>query len=469
MMPCACVGRGPLGRCLPRLEHARALGDAQRAFAQQRQVTRVEAGTAGGKMDLKPPKGTRDFYPDDMRLRKWLFGEFEAVSRAFGFEHYDAPVLESEGLFVRKAGEEIREQLFNFEDKGGRAVALRPELTPSLARMVLARGAALPLPVKWYGIGQCWRYERMTRGRRREHYQWNMDVVGVAGVAAEAELLAAVVAFFTRVGVTAADVKIKVNNRKVLQALMAHHGVPPAQFAAVCVVLDKLEKLPLEAVQAQLAALAVPAAAAAGLLAAMRARDVDELAGTLGEDHSALRELRELFELAEGYGYADWLEYDASVVRGLAYYTGTVFEAFDRAGSLRAICGGGRYDQLLGTLGGDDLPMVGFGFGDAVIVELLQERGLLPTLRHEVEDVVVCMDAGLRAVACKAAARLRGAGRRVDVALEERKMKWAFKHSERLGAERLVLVGQQEWARGCVRVKRLAEREEADVPLDELQ
>lgn len=166
------------------------------------------------KLDLSPPKGTRDFFPDDMRLRTWLFDHFEAVSQLCGFERYDSPVLENEALFVRKAGEEIRDQLFNFEDKGGRRVALRPELTPSLSRMVLSKGSSLALPVKWYGVGQCWRYERMTRGRRREHYQWNMDIVGVAGVAAEAELLAAVTAFFERVGVGASDVKIKVNNRK---------------------------------------------------------------------------------------------------------------------------------------------------------------------------------------------------------------------------------------------------------------
>lgn len=148
-------------------------------------------------IDLKPPKGTRDFYPDDMRLRKWMFGEFAAVSELFGFEQYDSPVLESEALFVRKAGEEIRDQLFNFNDKGDRAVALRPELTPSLSRMFLAKAGTLPQPVKWYGIGQCWRYERMTRGRRREHYQWNMDIIGVAEVTAEAELLSAITTFFT--------------------------------------------------------------------------------------------------------------------------------------------------------------------------------------------------------------------------------------------------------------------------------
>ena len=197
--------------------HAPPPHAAAAAAPGERTATRSDAPITAPnseKLDLSPPKGTRDFFPDDMRLRNWLFGHFEAVSQLCGFERYDSPVLENETLFVRKAGEEIREQLFNFEDKGGRRVALRPELTPSLSRMVLSKGKSLALPVKWYGVGQCWRYERMSRGRRREHYQWNMDIVGVAGVAAEAELLSAVTTFFARVGTSAADIKIKVNNRK---------------------------------------------------------------------------------------------------------------------------------------------------------------------------------------------------------------------------------------------------------------
>lgn len=255
---------------------------------------------------------------------------------------------------------------------------------------------------------------------------------------------------------------------QVLQAVMETNGVAAEHFSAACVVLDKLEKLPEDEVVRQLAALDVSPDAAQRILNAMRCKSVAELAGVLGESHAAIAELQQLFELAEGYGYADWLEYDASVVRGLAYYTGTVFEAFDRDGKFRAICGGGRYDTLLSALGGEDLPMVGFGFGDAVILELLKDRKLLPELSHGVDDVVFCFGAGLRPVAAQAAARLRAAGRRVDVVLESKKMKWAFKHAERLGAERLVLVGETEWEKGCVRVKRLAEREESDVPLDEL-
>jgi histidyl-tRNA synthetase len=440
-----------------------------RVFAQQRVATRSTVSENKEKLDLKPPKGTRDFFPADMRIRRWLFSEFEAVSRLFGFEPYDSPVLENEALFVRKAGEEIRDQLFNFVDKGDRAVALRPELTPSLARMVLARAGTLPLPLKWYGIGQCWRYERMTRGRRREHYQWNMDIVGVEGVEAEAELLGAITMLFSRVGLTAQDVKIKVNNRKVLQALMEHYAVPLEKFSEVCVVLDKQEKLPRDEVQSLLTDLGVSATACAGILDVMASKKLSEVQGILGESHSAVLEVKYLFELAEGYQAADWLEYDASVVRGLAYYTGTVFEAFDQRGSLRAICGGGRYDKLLGTFGGDDLPMVGFGFGDAVIMELLQEKGKLPELKSEVQDVVLCMDASLQSVACAAATRLRSVGRSVDLVLQVKKLKWAFKHAERLGAERLVLVGQTEWEKKCVRVKTLAEYADEDVLLADLK
>ena len=199
-------------------------------------------------IDLQPPKGTRDFPPEEMRVRNWLFGHFRDVARSFGFDEFDAPVLETEELYVRKAGEEITQQLYNFEDKGNRRVALRPELTPSFARLILQQGKSLALPAKWFAVGQCWRYERITRGRRREHYQWNMDIWGVPGVTAEAEVLAAVVGFFERVGIDSADVGIKINSREVLAELLAETcGVDQAdgaRFAATCVLVDKLEKVP---------------------------------------------------------------------------------------------------------------------------------------------------------------------------------------------------------------------------------
>ncbi|WIA31672.1 hypothetical protein OEZ86_002583 [Tetradesmus obliquus] len=445
-------------------------GTGTQQQAQQRKVGAAGPRTSSKEMvDTSPPRGTRDFYPEDMRLRNWLFGEWAAVAQLFGFEQFDVPVLESEELFVRKAGEEITDQLYNFQDKGGRRVALRPEITPSLARLVLGKGKGLALPAKWWIVGQCWRYERMTRGRRREHYQWNMDIVGVPGVEAEAELLAAITTFFSRVGISAADVGIKVSSRKVLAAVLERYSVPPENFAQVCVIVDKLEKLPRDKVEAELAALGVSADATEGILSALSCRSLDQLGELLGPaGHDALGDLRQLWALAAGYGFQEWLVFDASVVRGLAYYTGVVFEGFDRAGQLRAICGGGRYDKLLGTFGGEDVPCAGFGFGDAVIVELLKDKQLLPALTQQVDDVIMVMDESLRPAACGIAARLRAAGRRVDVILEAKKMKWAFKHAERSGAARLLLVGGGEWERGAVAVKDLASREQTEVPVDQL-
>jgi histidyl-tRNA synthetase len=439
-----------------------------------RSVTTVDPNAKKARkqmIDLQPPKGTRDFPPEEMRVRNWLFGHFRDVARSFGFDEFDAPVLESEELYVRKAGEEITQQLYNFVDKGDRRVALRPELTPSFARLILQQGKSLPLPAKWFAVGQCWRYERMTRGRRREHYQWNMDIVGVEGVEAEAELLAAITTFFARLGITSNDVGIKVSSRKVLQAVLERFGVPPENFAPVCVVVDKIEKLPREKIVEELASLGVESSAIDGILSAMELKTVEDLETLLGADADAVRDLRTLFSYAEAYGYADWLVFDASVVRGLSYYTGVVFEGFDRAGELRAICGGGRYDKLLGALGGEDRPMVGFGFGDAVIMELVNDKGLLPeSLKNgSVDDLVYPMSDALRLPAMAIANRLRASGRSVDLVLEEgKKPKWAFKHAERSGAERVVLLGEKEWEAGNVRVKNLATREETDVKPEDL-
>ncbi|GAX76659.1 hypothetical protein CEUSTIGMA_g4105.t1 [Chlamydomonas eustigma] len=431
-------------------------------------ITEPMRGSLKGLIDTQAPRGTRDFPPEELRLRNWLFGEFATVSRLFGFEQWDAPVLESEELFVRKAGEEITDQLYNFEDKGQRKMALRPELTPSLARLVLQRQKTLPLPAKWWAIGQCWRYERMTRGRRREHYQWNMDIIGVAGVEAEAELLAAITLFFERVGLSSKDVGIKVSSRKVLQSVLEQYNLPSDLFAKVCIIVDKIEKLPREQIEKELDAIGVPTETVQGVLSAMSIRSLEELEKLLGPNSEAVSDLKHLFNLASGYGYSDWLVFDPSVVRGLAYYTGTVFEGFDREGKLRAICGGGRYDRLLGTFGGDDLPCTGFGFGDAVIVELLKDKGILPEPKQKVDDLVLAMDESLRPQASGIASKLRKSGRSVELVLENKKMKWAFKHAEKCHADRLVLVGAEEWSRGCVSVKDLLKREQLEVPVNDL-
>ena len=419
-------------------------------------------------MDLAPPRGTRDFFPEDMRLRSWLFGHFHAVSRLFGFEEYDAPVVESEELYIRKAGEEIVDQLYNFADKSGRRLALRAEMTPSLARLVLQKGGSLSLPLKWYSIPQCWRYERMTRGRRREHYQWNMDVFGVPAVTAEAELLAALVTFFIRVGLSAEDLVIKISNRKILQATLSGLGVPEDQFAPVCVLVDKLEKVPREAIADDLAQLGLDSGLVDRIVEVLSMKSLDQVAQVIGAAQPGICELRDLFALADAYGYADWLTFDASLVRGLAYYTGVVFEIFDRGASLRAVCGGGRYDRLLSTFGGKDLPACGFGFGDAVIAELLKDKGLLPEPAPQVDDVVFPFSPDLRDAAVQIARQLRAKGRSVDLVLEKKKLKWAFRHADQAGAGRMVLIAPDEWSAGQVHVKDLATGDERDIPVDEL-
>lgn len=420
-------------------------------------------------LDTNPPKGTRDFYPPDMRLRTWLFDKWREVASLYGFSEYDAPVLESESLYTRKAGEEVTQQLYNFVDKGDRAVALRPEMTPSLARMVMAKKGGLSMPLKWFSLPQCWRYERMTRGRRREHYQWNMDVWGVGGIEAEAELLSAMVTFFEKVGLTSEDVGIKVNSRGVIGEVLTELGVPEEKFAATCVLVDKLEKVPLDAIQGELEELGLEKSTIENLTTVLTNTSIESISAVLPPDSQAVKELSKLFELCDAYGIGDWVTFDASVVRGLAYYTGVVFEAFDRRGVLRAIAGGGRYDKLLETFGGDPTPAAGFGFGDAVIVELLKERDVLPLFEGSGFDTVVfAMSEDLYGVAIKVASELRAEGQTVDLVLEKKKTKWVFKHASRNEAKYCVIVAGNEYENGEVSVKDLTLGEQKAVKIDAL-
>ena len=413
-------------------------------------------------------RGTRDFYPEDMRLRNWLFERFHAAARSHGFEEYDAPVLESEELYTRKAGEDIVGQLYNFEDKGGRKVALRPEMTPSLARMVMTRAGALALPIKWYSIPQCWRYERTQRGRGREHYQWNVDIWGMEGVEADAELLSVLVHFFNSVGLDSDDLVIRISSRKVLEEVLGSLGIEGETFAQTCVTVDKMNKLPAHVIEAQLGDLGLSSDAISTIRSVLAITDLASLESALASNSEAVVELQSLFTLCDSYGISDWVSFDASVVRGLAYYTGPVFEAHDRAGILRAICGGGRYDKLIGSLGGKDLPATGFGFGDMVIMELLADKGLIPELSSGVGDVVFGMGAELRGAAMQVAGKLRASGRSTDLVLEDKRIKWVFKHAERSGAARLVMVMPEEWSKGNVKVKDLATGEETEISFDSL-
>ena len=418
---------------------------------------------------LQSPRGTRDFYPEDMRLRTWLFGHFREVARRMGFEEVDAPVVEHAELFTRKAGEEIVEQLYHFV-MHDRHLALRPEMTPSIARMVMARAGGMRMPLRWFTVTQNWRYERMTRGRKREHFQWNMDVWGEPGVGAEAELLAAIFALLARVGLGAGQVRVQVNNRALLEETL-RAGVlrsRPDAFAPLCIVIDKLDKIGADAVVDQLCDAAgvvqLTPAEARDVVALLGTRSLDDAAAAAPRDSAAIADLRRLFELLGAYGIAQYVDFDASVVRGLAYYTGIVFEAYDADRKLRAVCGGGRYDRLLETLGGPPLPAVGFGFGDVVIGELLADHALLPALPRGLDDVVCALGDEQRTAAIRVAERLRAQGHAVELVLADTRPKRVLADADKSGARFVWLLGPDEAARGVVKVRDLAagtEREEA--------
>ena len=429
---------------------------------------RLEVASSVGIIMAQGVRGTRDFYPEDMRLRNWLFDNFDDAALLHGFQEYDAPVLESEELYTRKQGEEITQQLYNFKDKGDRKVALRPEMTPSLARMVMSRAGVLPMPIKWYSIPQCWRYERTQRGRGREHYQWNVDIWGTDEISADAELISVLVTFFRSVGLTEEDLVIKMSSRKVLEEVLGSLGLEGDIFAKTCIIVDKMDKLPTDVVSEQLGDLGLEKTAIQTIQSTLAIKDMNSLEEILGKESAAVTELTSLFSALEAYGISGWIEFDASIVRGLAYYTGPVFEAHDRAGELRAICGGGRYDKLLSTLGGKDLPATGFGFGDMVIMELLAEKGLVPELIGGIDDIVISLSPELRNAAMSVASSLRVNGRSVDLVLEDKRLKWAFKHAERSGAQRLVMVMPEEWKDGKVKIKDLESGEEVEVSVDSL-
>ena len=422
--------------------------------------------------NLKAPRGTRDFYPDEYRQREWLFDCFRRVAHRFAFEEVDAPMLEDAELFIRKAGEEIVDQLYHFETHGHH-LALRPEMTPSIARLVMARAEALRMPLRWFTITQNWRYERMQRGRKREHFQWNMDIWGEPGVAAEAELIGALFSAVDEMGLPRGTVRVRLNSRALLEESL-RGGVLrdlPETFEPLCIVIDKLEKIGPEAVLEQLtsreAGIGLSEAAAEGVLAMLGAKHLDEAAAHVADDSEALADLRRLFELLDAYGVGDHVIFDASVVRGLAYYTGIVFEAFDAAGQLRSICGGGRYDRLSETLGGKAIPAVGFGFGDMVIAELLRDQKRMPEIPRRVDDFVFAFEDAQREKAIRLASRLRSGDRRVELAFEGGRLKRALADANRIGAQRIWMLGPDEADRGIVRVRDLSSGEEREEPLSE--
>lgn len=414
---------------------------------------------------FEAPRGMRDFYPEDMVWRNRVFDAWRAAAERFGFQNYDACVVESLELLQRKSGEEVSEQIYAFEDKSGRKLALRPEMTPTLARMVAARQSRLPFPIKWYAVAQCFRYERMTRGRKREHYQLNMDIIGSEDVLCEAEILGAAVSAMRAMGLPDAAWRIHVSSRALLGELLAKSGIPEAQHPAVFIALDKRGKISDEEIAGLLRAEGLDEAAVAKTFELLAVTSLEGAAALAGEDSPAIANLRALFATARAMGYGDLLLFDIAVIRGLSYYTGIVFEAFDVQRKFRAIFGGGRYDSLLALVGGQPTPAVGMGFGDVVVGEVLREAlgETCPVERHGY--AIGYMTAEQRPAAIALAARLRAEGHNVDLALLPQKPKHFFGKAGNSPARHAVFLGPDDIASGTAQAKDLVTREAVPLPL----
>ena len=417
------------------------------------------------KISFEPPRGMRDFYPEDMVWRNRVFDAFRAAGEAAGFEPYDACVVESYELLARKAGEEVGEQIYHFRDKSDRHIALRAEMTPTLARMVAQRQGSLAFPIKWTTIAQCFRYERMTKGRKREHYQWNCDIIGEESVLAEVEVLGAACDALRRMGLSNADFRVHVSNRALLSELLAASGIPADLHAQVFLALDKRGKMPDEEIAAMLRDGGVDDAGVKATFAIMDLKTLDEAERLAGAGSPAVAQLRELFRLAEIAGFAECLMFDISVIRGLSYYTGIVFECFDTQREFRAIFGGGRYDNLLTTIGGDPATAVGLGFGDVVVTELLKARLGADAPAPKKGVYVGWMFPEQRDAALKLAAKLRAQGECVNLALRKAKPKQFFSRAGASSCAKAVFLGPDDVAAGRAKMKDLATREETALEL----
>jgi histidyl-tRNA synthetase len=414
--------------------------------------------------------GFREFYPDDLAVRSHIFRLWRQTASSFGFAEYDAPVLEPLELYKAKSGDEIEAQLFSFTDKGGREVALRPEMTPTVCRLVGARANALRRPIKWFSIGEFFRYERMQKGRGRSFFQFNADIFGEPGPEAEIELIALLVQCLCAFGLTEQDFYVRLSDRNLWFHYLGALGLDEPRIRAVLTAVDRHEKhgeAAFAGYSEQFGPLdpgikeRVMAFLSIRSLAALE----QTLAGISDERLAArLADWRRLLRALEAMGLSRYVEVDLGVVRGLAYYTGFVFEAFDRKGDLRALAGGGRYDDLVQKLGGPALPAVGFAIGDMTFALLLEQRGLKPKLLQAPDVFCVIDGESGRMAAFPDIHALRAAGFRVEYPLRDSAFGKQFKAASDSGARLALIYGGDEVARGVVKVRDLLQRSEIEVP-----
>ena len=410
--------------------------------------------------------GFRDFYPEELALRTRIFRIWRAVAARYGFEEYDGPPLEPLELYTDKSGAEIVGQLYNFEDKGGRAVALRPEMTPTLARMVAARANGLKKPVRWFSIPQLFRYERQQRGRLREHFQLNCDLIGEAGTLADVEIIALALDVMRAFGLGPGDVRARVSDRRVLTGLLMAHGVPADGMNEAFLAIDKVERTPRAELASRLHAAGFSGEANEAVFRIAELRGIEDVRTLLAQRPGAagaLAPLEQTLAGPDGMGLGAFVDVDLTIVRGLAYYTGTVFELFDAGRSLRAICGGGRYDSLLSALGGVDLPALGFGMGDVVLGELLKARGTWDAGRETLDLFVAGVTPDDQAAVLAFAHECRDAGLSVEFALGGQGLGKQFRLADARGATYVAVIGPDDRARGEVMLKDLGRGEQLSV------
>lgn len=411
------------------------------------------------KKQIPTVKGTREFYPEQMALRNWLYANMKAVSQKYGYQEYDGPFLETLDLYAAKSGEElVKEQAFVFSDRGGDQVTLRPELTPSLARMVSTRAGQLPRPIRWWSFGPMWRYERPQKGRAREFFQWNIDLLGSDSIEADAEIAAVGAEFFRAVGLTPAEIIIQINNRKLMSEQIEALGIVDIRPALR--LIDRIEKLSPEAWTNYGVAQGLTPEQTVGIRALLDDKDLWKKS----------EELVRFFEILEALGVREYFAYEPSIVRGLDYYTRTVMEARDLDGEFRAILGGGRYDNLVAEVGGaEKISGVGFAMGDMVIALVAAKYNRVPVFAKSPAKVLVTVFAKESETAALGAARLlREAGIPTETYPDAVKLDKQLKYADAQGIGLAVIIGPDEAAAGTATLKNLADRSQTTVALADL-
>lgn len=407
------------------------------------------------KPTIQSVKGTREFYPEAMAKRRWLYQVIQEVSESFGYQEYDGPFIEKIDLYAAKSGEElVKEQAFVFPDRGGDLITLRPELTPSLARMVAQKQGELVYPVRWWSFGPFWRYERPQKGRTREFFQWNIDQVGVNSPEADAEMVAICASFLKACGITPEQVQISINHRKLMDQEIAALGIPAEIRKQVFRLIDRRDKMRPEEWDNYV------------LETGFSQQQLDQLKELLGNKElwRKSEELTKIFTALEKLGVAQFVHYDPQIIRGLEYYTGVVFEAWDAGGDGRAVLGGGHYDNLVGDVGGDPLPGVGFAMGDVMITLLLEKYGKIPSFTALPDTVLVTVfDEERISSSCEFAALLRKNGIKTICYSEAAKLPKQLKFADRMGINVAVVIGPDEETASLVTIKDLKNRTQQTV------